>query len=184
MDKKLLLRIARDAIMEDLTGFTLVDRAKLLASHPWLGEMGAVFVTLNEGGALRGCIGSLVAHRDLIDDLIINAKAAAFNDPRFPPVSVEELDVLKIEISLLTTPHILGYGDTEDLKAKIRPGIDGVILQQGHHQATYLPSVWEQLPEFEQFFGTLCQKAGLRADCLEYHPTIQVYQAEKIEEPS
>ena len=184
MNKKLLLRIARDAIMEDLTGFALVDRVKLLASHPWLGEMGAVFVTLSEEGNLRGCIGSIVAHRDLIDDLIINAKAAAFNDPRFPPVSVEELDTLKIEISLLTTPHILGYSDIKDLKAKIRPGIDGVILQQGHHQATYLPSVWEQLPGFEQFFGTLCQKAGLRADCLEYHPTIQVYQAEKIEESS
>jgi len=184
MDKKLLLRIARDAIMEELTGLVLVDREALLSAHPWLREIRAVFVTLNERGALRGCIGSIEAHRSLIDDLIVNAKSAAFNDPRFPPVRMEELDVLEIEISLLTAPHILGYSDREDLKSKIRPGIDGVILQQGHYQATYLPSVWEQLPEFEQFFGALCQKAGLRTDCLEYHPTISVYQAEKILESS
>ena len=182
MDKRILIRIAKDAIMEELTGLSLIDREKLLAHYPWLGEMGAVFVTLNKRGQLRGCIGSIVAHRALLDDLILNAKAAAFNDPRFPPLQEEELASLEIEISLLTTPQPLGYSDVEDLKSKIRPGIDGVILQQGAHQATYLPSVWEQLPEFEAFFGTLCQKAGLRADCLRYHPTILVYQAEKIEE--
>jgi len=184
MDKRILIRIAKDAIMEELTGLSLIDRAKLLERYPWLGEMGAVFVTLNKEGHLRGCIGSIVAHRDLVDDVIINAKAAAFHDPRFESLSAEELEDLEIDISLLTIPHTLGYSDIEDLKAKIRPGIDGVILQQGHHQATYLPSVWKQLPEFEQFFGTLCQKAGLRADCLAYHPMIQVYQAEKIEESS
>jgi len=184
MDKRILIRIAKDAIMEELTGLSLIDRAKLLERYPWLGEMGAVFVTLNKEGHLRGCIGSIVAHRDLVDDVIINAKAAAFHDPRFESLSAEELEDLEIDISLLTIPHTLGYSDIEDLKAKIRPGIDGVILQQGYHQATYLPSVWKQLPEFEQFFGTLCQKAGLRADCLAYHPMIQVYQAEKIEESS
>ena len=184
MDKRILIRIAKDAIMEELTGLSLIDRAKLLERYPWLGEMGAVFVTLNKEGHLRGCIGSIIAHRDLVDDVIINAKAAAFHDPRFESLSAEELEDLEIDISLLTIPHTLGYSDIEDLKAKIRPGIDGVILQQGYHQATYLPSVWKQLPEFEQFFGTLCQKAGLRADCLAYHPMIQVYQAEKIEESS
>jgi AmmeMemoRadiSam system protein A len=182
MDKRILIRIAKDAIMEELTRLSLIDRAKLLERYPWLGEMGATFVTLNKEGQLRGCIGSIVAHRDLVDDVIINAKAAAFSDPRFESLRAEELEALEIEISLLTTPQTLGYSDTEDLKAKIRPGIDGVILQQGYHQATYLPSVWEQLPGFEQFFATLCQKAGLKADCLEYRPTIQVYQAEKIEE--
>jgi len=182
MDKQIAIRIAKDAIMEELTGLSLVDRGKLLENYPWLREMGAVFVTLNKGGQLRGCIGSVVAHRDLVDDLIINAKAAAFNDPRFQPLRTEELEDLEIEISLLSTPRTLGYSDRADLKSKIRAGIDGVILQQGQHQATYLPSVWEQLPTFEQFFGTLCQKAGLQTECLDYHPTILVYQAEKIEE--
>jgi len=181
MDKGILLRIAKDAIMEELTGLSLIDRQKLLVAYPWLREMGAVFVTLNQRGQLRGCIGSIIAHRALLDDLIANAKAAAFNDLRFPPLQEEELSSLEIEISLLSTPQPLHYRDKEDLKHKIRPGIDGVILQQGAYQATYLPSVWEQLPEFEVFFATLCQKAGLRAACLEDHPDIQVYQAEKIE---
>ena len=82
MDRRILIRIARDAIMEELTGLSLINRTELLSAYPWLGEMGAVFVTLNKRGALRGCIGSIAAQRDLIDDLVANAKAAALDDPK------------------------------------------------------------------------------------------------------
>jgi len=181
-DKKLLIDIARKAIAEELTGKKLLDRDALVREHPWLAEPGAAFVTLNENRQLRGCIGSIVAHQPLIDDLIHNAKAAAFSDPRFSPVRPEEFDKLDIEISLLSPPQELSYTDTADLKRKIRPGIDGVILRLGNYQATYLPSVWEQLPDFDMFFATLCQKAGLAPNCLEAHPVIYTYQAEKIKE--
>jgi AmmeMemoRadiSam system protein A len=182
MNKKVLIEIAKKAIAEKLTGKKLIDREALLREHPWLAEPGAAFVTLNEHRQLRGCIGSIIAHQPLIDDVIHNAQAAAFSDPRFPPLRPEEFDQLEIEISLLTPPRELPYTDIEDLRRKIRPGIDGVILRLGNRQATYLPSVWEQLPDFDSFFATLCQKAGLAPDCLAAHPVIYTYQAEKIVE--
>jgi len=182
MDKTILITIARDAIVEKFTGEKRIDREALVQAHPWLAEQGAVFVTLNEHHQLRGCIGSIIAHEPLIDDLIRNAKAAAFSDPRFNPLQPEELDQIEIEISLLTPPEAVEYVDTADLRRIIRPGKDGVILQMGGYQATYLPSVWEQLRDFDLFFSTLCQKAGLPGNCLESHPTIYRYQAEKIEE--
>ena len=180
--RKILLNIARKAIAEELTGKKLLDREALLREYPWLAEPGAAFVTLNENRQLRGCIGSIIAHRPLIDDLIHNAKAAAFSDPRFSPVRPEEYENLEIEISLLTPPQELSYTDKADLHRKIRPGIDGVILRLGNYQATYLPSVWEQLPDFDMFFATLCQKAGLAPNCLDAHPVIYTYEAEKIKE--
>ncbi len=145
-------------------------------------EKGAVFVTLNEDRALRGCIGSLVAHQPLIDDIIQNAKSAAFRDPRFLPLKSDEFDKLEFEISLLTPPEKVSYKTVEELKSKIRPNIDGVILQLGFNKATYLPSVWEQLPSFELFFSSLCQKARLGNDCLKQYPTIYRYQTKKITE--
>jgi len=182
MDKKVLLNIAKLAIAEELTGKRLINKDELIKKYPWLNEKGAVFVTLNENNQLRGCIGSIIAHRPLIDDLIHNAKASAFNDPRFTPLREDEFDKLDIEISILTPPKELPYKDIEDLRRKIRPQIDGVILQLGNHQATYLPSVWEQLNDFDSFFSTLCQKAGLSPNCLELHPNIFIYQAKKIKE--
>ena len=182
MDKHILLQIARDAIIEKFTGQKRIDREALVREYPWLAEEGAVFVTLNEYNQLRGCIGSIIAHQPLIDDLIANARSAAFGDPRFSPLRPEELETIELEVSLLTPPEPVTYRDTEDLRRIIRPGIDGVILRQGHHQATYLPSVWEQLPQFDAFFSTLCQKAGLPGSCLESHPEIFRYQAEKIGE--
>jgi len=182
MDKKLLLQIAHDAIESSFT-HNDVDRAKLLRENPELKEDGAVFVTLRKNGRLRGCIGSLIAHRPLLDDLIYNAKAAAFNDPRFKPLSLSELNNIEIEISLLSVPKKIEYKDKEDLKKKIRPNIDGVILQLGNYKATFLPQVWEEIPDFDLFFDHLCQKAGLKAEgCLDRHPTIYTYQVEKIEQ--
>jgi len=181
-DKHYMVEIARDAIREVFEKRPIIDREKLLKEHPELAQKGAAFVTLEKRESLRGCIGSLIAHRTLLDDLIENARAAAFHDPRFPPLTKEEFEDpgLTIEISLLSEPKPLSYTDVTDLKSKIVPGRDGVILKLGSHQATYLPQVWEQLPRFEDFFATLCQKAGLPGNCLEAHPEIFVYHAEKI----
>ena len=183
--KRAMLSIARIAIKEEFLGHKeLTDEVKqrLITMFPRLAEPGAVFVTINERSSLRGCIGSLVAHRPLIDDIIENAKAAAFGDPRFPPLSPEEFDQITIEISLLSEPKPLPYTDIEDLRQKIVPGRDGVVLKLDGRQATFLPQVWEDLPDFDQFFAHLCLKAGLPGNCLEYHPEILVYHVEKFSE--
>ncbi len=180
--RKVLLDIAKKAILEVFEKKKLIDKEELIKKYPWLNEKGAVFVTLNKNNHLRGCIGSILAYRPLIDDLIANAKAAAFNDPRFTPLQKEEIKDLDIEISILTPPKLLEYRDIEDLKRKIKPFRDGVILKYGNFQATYLPSVWEQIPSFDLFFQTLCQKAGLMRNCLELHPTIYTYEAIKIKD--
>ena len=183
--KKIMLNIARIAIKEEFLGHKeLNDQVigKLVSMYPRLAEPGAVFVTINERSSLRGCIGSLVAYRPLIEDLIANAKAAAFGDPRFPPLRESEFDQITIEISLIGEPRPLEYSDIEDLRKKIRPGIDGVILKVDGKQATFLPQVWEDLPSFNEFFAHLCIKAGLPPNCLEYHPEIYVYQVEKWSE--
>ncbi len=183
--KKIMLNIARIAIKEEFLGHKeLNDQVigKLVNMYPRLAEPGAVFVTINERSSLRGCIGSLVAYRPLIEDLIANAKAAAFGDPRFPPLRESEFDQITIEISLIGEPRPLEYSDIEDLRKKIRPGIDGVILKVDGKQATFLPQVWGDLPSFNEFFAHLCIKAGLPPNCLEYHPEIYVYQVEKWSE--
>ena len=182
MDKKILIDIAKKAIAEELTGKKLIDRDALVKEYPELLKPGAVFVTLNENHSLRGCIGSIIAHQPLIDDLIHNAKAAAFSDPRFSPLRADEFDKLDIEISLLTPPKQVAYNSIDELRRIIRPGVDGVIIRKGNYQATYLPSVWEQIPDFDLFFYNLCMKAGLAGDCLKMHPEIYVYQAQKITE--
>ena len=187
MDKEVLLKLARMAILEEFEGKKLINKEDFLAKYPFLAEKRACFVTLKlknkpRGSNLRGCIGSILPYRPLIDDVIANAKAAAFEDPRFSPLTPQEYELIKIEISLLTIPQKVEYEDKKDLMQKIRPGVDGVILQLANHQATFLPSVWEELPAFDLFFAHLCLKAGLPGDCLMYHPVIYTYQAEKIEE--
>ncbi len=185
--EEVMLKIARLAIMEVFLGKPLIDREQYIRQYPQLAEKQAVFVTLNkvrgDHKELRGCIGSIIPHRPLIDDIIYNAKAAAFEDPRFPPLQAEELDSVKIEISLLTVPVLLPYKDIEDLRRKIVPGKHGVILKLDGRQATFLPQVWEQLPSFDLFFEHLCQKAGLPGNCLQWHPEIYVYEVQKFEEP-
>jgi len=186
--KQVLLEIARKAILEKLTGNKLIDKSFYLRKYPELARKQAVFVTLNKKDeftgreSLRGCIGSLLPVRTLIDDVIYNAQAAAFSDPRFPPLSPEEFEDIKIEISLLSIPEKVDYIDTDDLRKKIIPGKHGVILQLSGRRATFLPQVWEQLPDFDLFFAHLCQKAGLPANCLEYHPEIERYEVEEFEE--
>ncbi len=186
---KVILEIARKAIEEEFAGKTLVEKDYYIYLYPVLAQKGAVFVTLNKrvngDRILRGCIGSVLPVRPLIDDIIHNAKSAAFSDPRFPPLQVDELADLELEVSILTIPEKLAYTDKEDLKRKITSGKEGVILKLNGSQATFLPQVWEKLPDFELFFEHLCQKAGLPANCLDYDPEIYVYRVKEIkdEEP-
>lgn len=126
-----------------------------------LGEPGASFVTLTKSGQLRGCIGSLQAHRPLAEDVLENAFSSAFRDYRFSPVTASEAEQLKIKLSVLTPESPLEFYSEEELISKIRPGIDGLVLYAGANRGTFLPSVWEQLPEPEQFLRHLKLKAGL-----------------------
>ncbi len=180
--KQIYLEIVKEAIEDRLYNRDTIDREKILSDYPELAGDGATFVTLNLHGGLRGCIGSLVAHQPLLDDLIDNAKSAAFRDPRFLPLSLTEFDEVEIEISLLTAPKLLEYSSTADLRTKVEVGVDGVVLSLNGRRATFLPQVWEELSTFELFFTYLCQKAGLGSDCLEEHPQIELYQVEKFKE--
>jgi len=179
--KKILLSIARESIKNHFLN-NKSDFSSFLKENPELKDKGASFVTLTKNGNLRGCIGSIIAHRSLLDDIVSNARSSAFSDPRFPPLSFEELDQIKIEVSILTQPAALEYTDYEDLKNKINPGVDGVILKEGFQQATFLPQVWDELSSFDSFFSHLCLKAGMGSDCLQLHPEISVYQVEKVKE--
>ncbi len=182
MNGELLLQIARQAIASAFGLAPEVDKEGLVAQYPELAKEQATFVTLTIDGNLRGCIGSIVPHRRLIDDLVENARAAAFGDPRFSRLTPEEFEKVAIEVSLLTVPQPLAYTDVEDLRHKITPGEDGVILQLDGRQATFLPQVWEELNDFDLFFAHLCLKAGLPQNCLVYHPQIFTYRVEKFKE--
>ena len=178
-----LLKLARAAIEEAFGHPMPIDKATLVAQFPELEEKRATFVTIKiDGKELRGCIGSIVPHTSLYDDVVANAKSAAFHDPRFPPLTESEYRRCSVEVSLLTVPQMLAYTDVDDLRSKIRPGVDGVILQEGGRSATFLPQVWEELPDFDQFFAHLGLKAGVGADVLSYHPDIYTYQAEHFED--
>lgn len=156
---KMLLRLAREAIGREL-GFISHD----LPHTDWLEEPGATFVTLTLQGQLRGCIGSLEAHRPLIEDVRENAVACAFRDPRFAPLSKTEFADVGIEVSLLSKPEPIRHNSEEDALAQLTPGRDGVIIEYGRHRATYLPQVWAQLPDPQEFIAHLKEKAGLPAD--------------------
>lgn len=131
---------------------------------------------------MRGCIGSIVAQTTLPEDIIHNAKSAAFDDPRFMSLSESEMEKIKLEVSLLTPPEKVNYVYIEDFKKKITAKVDGVILKLNSYQVTFLPQVWEELAGFELFFAHLCQKAGLDQNCLNEHPDIYNYQVEKVKE--
>ena len=142
--------------------------------EPALTRPGASFVTLHAQGALRGCIGSLEAYRPLIEDVSEHAFAAAFRDPRFTPLRVEELDGINLDISVLGTPEALHFSSEQELLHQLRPGQDGLIMQDGTFRGTFLPAVWESLPEPEQFLRQLKLKAGLPAG--HWSDTLQVWR--------
>lgn len=161
--KTLLLKLARESIAYGLqTGQALsVD---LNTVEQALTNKAASFVTLQHQGQLRGCIGMLEAQRPLVQDVSENAFAAAFRDPRFPPLSAQEFTDLDLHISILSPAQAMHFTSEQDLIAQLQPGIDGLILQEGYRRGTFLPSVWEQLPHPSQFLRHLKQKAGLPAD--------------------
>lgn len=171
-----VLAIARDAI----AGALGLSAPRRLPDAPWLREPGSAFVTLRDHGALRGCIGSLEPYRALGDDIAGNAVAAALHDRRFAPLAPAELASIEVEVSLLAPSEPLPCRDQDDAIRQLRPGIDGVVLEYGRHRATFLPQVWESLPEPVEFLSELKQKAGLPADF--WHPDLQLrrYGVEKF----
>jgi AmmeMemoRadiSam system protein A len=180
MINPVLLRIAKTAILSRFDATYMIDKEKLLLEYPFLKEKGAAFVTLNYEKKLRGCIGTIVPHQTLLEDVMKNALSAAFSDPRFQPLSADEFDDLTLEVSVLTSPTPLEYSDYEDLKAKIRPHVDGLILKYGRYGGTFLPQVWEQLPSPHQFLEHLSYKANANPTIYKNHPDIFVYQVEAI----
>ncbi len=182
VDRQYLLKQAREAITLRLHGKEAppVDAHTLPDS---LSHQGACFVTLTKRGELRGCIGSLEPRRLLVEDVRANAASAAFHDPRFPPMQEEELDAVRVEVSVLSIPKPLSYNGADDLIAKLRPGVDGVVIESGWNRATFLPQVWEKLPDPHQFLAQLCRKALLPADAYRKPGLdVYVYQVEKFEE--
>ena len=154
-----LLPIARGAIARVLNVPHTADE-----SAPWLAEPGACFVTLTQFGELRGCIGSLQARQPLLSDVKDNAVSAALRDPRFTPLTIEELDITTVEVSLLSESQEMRVRDEADALAQLRPGVDGIIFEYGRYRSTFLPQVWESLAQPRQFLGMLRRKAGLPDD--------------------
>jgi AmmeMemoRadiSam system protein A len=156
---RVLLPLARAAIAAQLG---LSESAN--DDPPWLKSSGASFITLMLGGKLRGCIGTLRAHRTLAEDVKANAVAAAFRDPRFPPLGAGEFSGVALEVSVLSALEPLSFTDELDALRQLRTGIDGVVFEYGYHTGTFLPQVWEDFKEPTDFLAHLKYKAGLPPD--------------------
>lgn len=162
VERDTLLLLARESIERGLHG----ERATVRPSDfsGLLADDHASFVTLNQSGGLRGCIGTLEAHQPLVLDVSDNAYSAAFRDPRFPRLTAIELPQLTIHISVLTPATPMVFDSEDSLVEQLQPGIDGLILTRGFQRGTFLPSVWESLPDARDFLQQLKRKAGLPAD--------------------
>ncbi len=178
-DRQQLLDVAKNSIRHGLdTGRPITIN---LNDYPAaLTEPRATFVTLEINHQLRGCIGMLEAIRPLAEDIAANAYAAAFKDSRFPPIKAHELDGLDIHLSILAPAEPLSFNSEQDLITQLQPGIDGLILEEGQRRGTFLPSVWESLPEPRQFLRHLKQKAGLPPEYWSKNIRIYRYQAEIV----
>ena len=182
IDKKKLLKIAREAITRVVRNEQL-KRIKPQEHSQLLREPGASFVTLTIREELRGCIGTLEANQPLILDVQEHAVAAAMEDYRFPVVREKELQMVNIEISRLTPVHLMDYSTPEDLVSKIRVNVDGILIKASGRRATFLPQVWEKVPDTEQFLSQLCMKMGALPDLWRgKHVQIYTYQVEKFKE--
>lgn len=181
-EKQILLRIAREAIEHAARGrIPPPIEPESLTNN--LREKGASFVTLTVHGNLRGCIGALEAYQSLAEDVREHAVSAAMDDPRFPPVNEAELDRIHIEVSRLTPPQELTYSTSGDLLKKLRPHVDGVILKQGFRKATFLPQVWEKIPDPQEFLEQLCYKMGAPGDAWrDAKLQVYTYQVEEFHE--
>ena len=176
---QVLLPIARAAIAQ---AFGKNQSAR--EDAVWLQEIGACFVTLTQAGALRGCIGTLEAYRPLLADVKANAVAAALHDSRFAPLREEEPASTRVEISLLSPLQAMRFANESDAVSQLRPMIDGVVFEYGEHRSTFLPQVWEQLPEPENFLMHLKRKAGLATDFWADDVKLSRYTVSKWQEPS
>lgn len=174
-----LLKLARAEIASKLGHPGVVS-----AQPGWLDEPGATFVTLTRHGELRGCIGTLEAHRPLGVDVRENALAAAFRDPRFMPLSRVEFDDIRVEVSVLSPAEVLAVASEEDALETLRPHLDGVVFEYGHYRSTFLPQVWEQLPEPAEFLVHLKRKAGLPAEFWAKEVRLSRYSVSKWKESS
>ncbi len=184
-DKKFLLGLARQSIAYFLQYHKPleIDEKELENYSPTIKQKRGCFVTLTIDNELRGCIGCFESNKPLYQTIIEMAISAAFFDYRFSPLSKEELEQIKIEISILTPPQELKYNDALDLLQKLKPLKHGVIIIKGNYQATYLPQVWEQIPGKEEFINSLCLKAGLPFDCWKKEKLdVKIYEVESFKE--
>lgn len=181
-ERQTLLCLARQAVQAAASGTALPEPDPVEFS-PRLAAPGVVFVTLTRQGELRGCVGALEAYQPLVLDVCEHAAAAARRDFRFFPVLPEELPEIQIEISRLTAPQPLEYSQPQDLPDRLRPGVDGVVLVYQGRRATFLPQVWEKLPDPEEFLSHLCMKMGAAAELWrQTHLEVRIYQVEEFHE--
>ncbi len=181
-EQRTLLRMAREAMECGVKGAKLLPLDESLLT-PHLHEEGASFVTLTVRGQLRGCIGALEPYQPLAEDVREHAVAAALEDPRFPPVSERELRGIQIDVSRLTRPIPLDYKDANDLLSKLHPYMDGIILRDAFRRSTFLPQVWEKIPEPAEFLNNLCYKMGASPDLWrKKHLEVLTYQVEEFHE--
>lgn len=179
--QKYLLAVARNSIAEKLDLPQKV--VKVPVSDGLLSKKRGVFVTLEIDGKLRGCIGNIMPVYPLLEAVKNNAKSAAFEDPRFMPLTASEFPHVEIEISVLTVPRELEYDGANDLLAKITPGKDGVVIKKSFYEATYLPQVWDDLKDKEDFLSSLCVKAGIDAgEWRKGDLGVELYQVEMFKE--
>lgn len=172
-----LLKLARWSIAQELE----LKFDKVAIKEDWQVKRGT-FVTITKNEKLRGCIGSLIGYRELSDDIIQNAKSAAFRDPRFFPLTDDEFDKISIEISILSPLERIEFLDEEDILTKIEPFKDGLYLKHGYKSGTFLPQVWEHYPEPRDFFNHLKQKAGLPMTFYSEDMELYRYSVEKCQE--
>jgi AmmeMemoRadiSam system protein A len=182
-EQTILLRLAREAVERGVKGEQLLP-LDLTSLPARLCEQGSAFITLTSHGQLRGCIGALDAYQSLAEDVREHAVGAALKDPRFPPVREDELNGIRIEISRLTPPVTLDYSDTHDLLSKLHPHVDGVILRDDpYRRATFLPQVWQKIPDPAEFLSNLCYKMGVEPDLwCRKHLEVLTYQVEEFHE--
>jgi len=180
-----LFLAARDTIDSWLISRKRKHFSEYASEEPDLLTERASFVTLTIRDQLRGCVGSIIPYQPLIWDVSQNAFHAAFEDTRFLPLTLQEWKYTAIEISLLTKPALIQAEDWESLSPQLHPGVDGVIIQKGGYQATFLPQVWESLPDKDHFLEALCQKAGLPRNAYKTQTnqmSFYLYQAEILNE--
>ena len=177
-ERATLLRLARETLVA-VAGGNEIPKVDPAGLPPALREEKGCFVTLNKGGELRGCIGYIFPNGPLYKAVMANTRNAALRDKRFRPVRPAELGQIEIEISVLTVPKPLAFTSFDDLLAKLRPTVDGVVFQARSRQSTFLPQVWSQLPDKEQFLEHLCQKGGMSPNAWQDPETkVEVYEAE------